>query len=264
MNKIIAVLAMVIVIANPSLASALVIPTGSMTMHFTNWETRVDKVGDTLSGIGRIDQILDANNATVWSWTPSSGEELVMRFDNLTTSLFNMPGQLNFTGGTAQVYYDTTPNFDPTTIGSDYYGVTDGSLYLDLAFATGRNGFYPNDTLTSTITGIGSDAEGVQALLGHGTGLLDVMGGDAQYLFDTNTFARYNGIQVVGYSDISIDTNLFIRNTGGAYPFLTGNKDGWPVWSKDPLGANAVPEPGSMLLLGMGILGLFGLGRKKA
>lgn len=29
-------------------------------------------------------------------------------------------------------------------------------------------------------------------------------------------------------------------------------------------GASAVPEPGSMLLLGMGILGLFGLGRKKA
>lgn len=44
---------------------------------------------------------------------------------------------------------------------------------------------------------------------------------------------------------------------------ITSQTGPWSFFVNDPAVVAPIPEPGSMLLLGMGILGLFGLGRKK-
>lgn len=251
MKKVlIALFVLALAVSGATKAQAISIPPGPITFHWTDWETRVTGVGQTLSGIFRLDQILDGSSNIVWS--SGAGEELTGTFGGLTVTSFggeSLGSTVGFSGGNVKVYLDTTPDFAPGAPGS---GVTDGSLWLDLNFVTGGNLFFPGETLHAAITGGGADPEGVPAIFGLGSGLLDVVGGSAAGIFDTNTYLRLDGSGL--FADMFLSSTFYIRNTG-AFPFLTP-KDGWDVWSKDPIGANAIPEPTSMLLFGMGMAGL--------
>ena len=263
MKKVlIALFVLALAVSGATKAQAISIPVGPITFHWTNWETRVDAEDDTLDGIFRLDQILQGVNVI---WSAGAGEELTGTFQNLTVDNFDGEGLgdiIGFTGGDLQVYLDTTPDFDPTSPGS---GVTDGDLWLDMDFVTGGDFFNPTNTLTSIVTGAGVDPDAVLSIKGTGSGLLEVVGGSAAGIFDTNTYARLDGSGL--FADMSLSANFFIRYTG-TDPFdVTGNrKDGWDVWSSDPIGANAVPEPTSMLLFGMGMAGLVAkkLAKKRA
>lgn len=251
-------------------AKAVYLRAGSLTFHWTDWEVRVTDTGDELFGIFRVDQILDENNDVIWS-DQQDGTELTGYFSDLTVVRFDGEDAgdiIGFTGGILKVYLDDSPDFDPTYQGSsdpnDYTTVIDGDLWLDLQFVTGRlGGDTANYTLTTIMSGSGDDPEGVLALTGTGRALLEVVGGSAASLFDTNKYSRYDAsYNVIGYADMSLDASVFIRNTGVS-PY-TNPKDGWDVWSKDPLGAHVVPEPSTVMLVGSGILIVGTILRRKA
>lgn len=259
---LIALLVLGLAISGAGAAQAISIPAGPITFHWTNWENRITDEGDVLNGIFRLDQILDGSSNVIWS-NGDGGEELTGTFSGLTVTSFGgeLPGSnISFSGGELKVYLDSTPDFTPTFPGAS--ADNDGILWLDLDFVTGGNFFFPGDTLHSIVTGAGADPNSFLAIFGTGSGLLDVVGGAAAGIFDTNTYTRLDGSGL--FADMSLSANFYIRNTGTA-PF-TNPKDGWDVWSSDPIGANAIPEPTSMLLLGMGMAGLAvkKLARKKA
>lgn len=253
-------LAFALVIGMTSAAQAVTVPLGPITFHWTNWENRVTGTGEGLAGIFRLDQILDVNNNAIWQ-DGDGGERLTGEFHDLTVDVFegeSTGDQILFTGGVLNVFRGTGASFgfDPTNATT----ATDGSLYLSSSFVTGRNLGDATHTLSSIVTGTGVDPEGFASIRGTGNALLEVTGGEAAGLFDSNTFARLDGSGQ--FADMTLDANFFIRNTGTAP--INNPKDGWDVWSKDPIGANAIPEPTSMFLFGMGLAGLASALRKKA
>lgn len=251
MKKLVSLLLVVgISIALTGAAYAITLPSGPITLHWTNWETQNPTTGE-LSGIFRVDQILQGATP-IWN-NLQGGEELTGEFGGLMPTTIPGADPTYFTGGWMKVYLDNTPDFSPTNPGS---GVTDAPVWLDLVFVPGAlSGLPAGTTMKAFGFATGSDPDTHTTLTASARALLNVIGGDAEGVFNTSTFPRFDGSGQ--FADISMSANTYFRNVGDY-------KDGWPIWSSDPMGANVViPEPTSMLLIGMGMLGLFGL-RKKA
>ncbi len=81
-----------------------------------------------------------------------------------------------------------------------------------------------------------------------GVAFADFDGGSLLPYFDTDMFTTF-----AGYT-----ADLWIQHT-----FTTGEY-GWQVTSSDPLRTQVVPEPGTMILLGSGLLGLGGYARRRS
>jgi hypothetical protein len=200
-------------------------------------------------GIGSIDTIKTLpGNAIVYA---RGSSELTLMFYGFDDNFISQPiigttSILGSAGGHVSVYLDSTsPDFDGTlgTAGrtglSSYTGVTDGDsiLVLDLAPVVNSNGF----TLSSTsdlATGSGS---GAMLLSVTGAGLWDEM-------YNTNT-------QLYG-SDFSF--------TFTARDNSNPSVGDWIVRGDAGGEGNVVPEPASMILMGLGLLGAARLRRRKA
>ena len=249
---------------------------------FTNAEVFVDASGTVVSspvvgghafGVLDITQILDATtNTVVWS-KGDNGEFLSGVFNTPTiTSITGSPGNFTVdaaTGGFINIFLDPSAiNFLNGTGGyasggcslggTCYDSITNvgGSLYLSLAWNAGILPLDGTVGLDATFTAT------TLPLTGHGQGYLDVTGGSAASLWDTNGFPTNFG-----------NRDFFLQNdfctiggttaTGG--PCVLGGT-GWQLRSEDPTLGNVVakvPEPATLALLGIGLAGLGYFGKRR-
>ena len=207
-------------------------------------ETATTGVGSTVTGVGKFARVnYGVNNEG--DFCP--GCDLTFEFSMLTSAInpkLDMGGNpvldpisglplidFEFSGLELNIYVDNAQNY----VTGDVSTVTDGTLWLSLAARGLLIG-------TGTNIGTGSDT-------GTGVGSFDVTGGLAEGNFDTNT--------KVGGTDFTFSSSFqpILDGQGQPTGFLSGGFE---------LSGNSIPEPASIALLGLGLLGFAASRKRKA
>ncbi len=200
----------------------------------------IDSVGDVLEGVGRVTEIYSGADL-VWQ-NGDNGKELTFTFGDYTAS--SVSGSLiEFTGGFTRFYSDATTT---SSFGTGI-GFANGNLWMDTIATSFVNSATGNVvTLASTGTLLGN------SISGTGIGLLSVTGaGLADAFFDTNTHVAFGTGNIADW-----ELNSSFNNAASPFSFGTHGTAN--------ISGTSVPEPSSIALLGLGLMGFAATRRKQA
>jgi hypothetical protein len=213
-----------------------IIPGGNQIDSSFLGETLITAVGQTLSGVGKVNAIATPGFAsTVWA-DGQNGVELAFVFNNFVNQTLTATNS-TFTGGTIN-FYVLPAGTQVSGLGSlaaDTTAIQAGQLFLSLAAAA-------TDASGTTLSAVSLAGTFTGTFTAFGQALLNVTGGDAATFFDTNTFANPFG----GFGDVTLTSDF---SNGGC----TGE---FAVCGSGTVKANAVPEPLSLGVLGLGMVAL--------
>lgn len=230
--------------------------TGSDQLQVTTiYEDQVKFVGDVLNGIGEVSVINPAlGGAPTWI-QGANGVNLYYTFTGYTVASITgsaSSSTIDFTGGTVNFYVTPSSLALPSGAGyaTDLADITSsGTLFLgDTAVTNAATGY----TLVSTINGLTTSFTNGSSV---GFAYLDVTGGDAAAEFATKSVPNVDsGGTTTGFVD-EYYTSSFTYGAPGGYA-ISGS-------ASIKANANAIPEPGSIGIVGMGLLGLGALVRRR-
>lgn len=237
------------------------IPPGSnFSIKFVDREIQITTIGQELFGIFNVTQINSGNGSTTY-WNGNGGTDgtqLVGFFEGLIAGpdQTGTPTGISFTGGHLELFNVANGTYSPGTNPNtkDYLNQLCGGSATCLANPWLTADFVPgiNDAFGPT-----ADAT-LQAVfattnVNAGFGYMSVTGGTNGAVFDTNGFSFNN----FPNADFFLRSNFVLANR----QTCTFN-DGWQVCSDDPIIGARIPEPGTLLLLGLGGLALGAIRRR--
>lgn len=229
---------------------------GSHLETTTLAETFINDNGQNLQGYGQVNTV---NGNLLYA----GANRLYFTFTGYQSTNFSPLG-VDFTGGTIGLYLLPSFNLLNQSSAANIGLIQAGSAWATLG---GRP-----DSLGYTIRSNGILTGATLAFTG--SGLLDVTGGLADVVSYLDVNDIFDG--VAGFADISFTTSGNNGGTSGAglnrFDDRTGCATGtaqpgqWCIaGSADLRGSvNVVPEPGSLALVGVALLGLVGLRKRKA
>ena len=175
-----------------------------------------------------------------------------------TNSFTTAAGDVINTGFTGnelfQIYSDEGVGMTPFnangTIANSFATASDGVDWMTLGFSA------PGDYAYSLITLQGTALDDFQGESYLGLSVFDFI--DAGFIFNP---INDPGESIVG-SDVQFYANSELEGNDN---FVVQGTSDWPFQSNDPAFVNtsAIPEPGTLLLLGAGLLGISAISRKK-
>jgi len=219
-------------------------------------------------GIAKVTGIYKADGvSTLWLPGSTDGSELTVMFwgeVDFYAQSFNGVSYMSGVNMHYAVYQDFTPDYSGAagsagrTAIDQYTTVTDGTKVLE---GKSRAGFLYADTGKYSGAG-GSTTEFASqfdfgSLTGNGSAYVDVTGGTDQVQFDTNTFFT----PASGANGIPDGADMKFQFTTD--PSFTWPGTDWLVGSNDPIKADVIPEPLTMLGVFLGVSGLGGYLRRR-
>lgn len=232
------------------------VPTGAHLEVASVFENGITGNGQTLSGYGEVTSMNGMLIPTL-----CTDCELTFTFTGYVSNSFS-PTAVNFTGGTVQLWlgFGANNDFNPFTSASnaaDLAAASNGTLFMTLS---GHPVDAAGNTLKSTITG----TLGTPSFSGTGAGLWDVATGPGCGIacgnFDTDSIAAAFGSPFADILFTSSFNSLVLPHGNSVTCATTPTGPACVAGSLDARGL-VIPEPNSLALLGLSLLGLVGLGK---